>query len=395
MYISRALEEPLKEALDQFPVVVLTGARQVGKSTLLTRVLEKSHLYVTLDDPLLRRLAREDPSLFLRRHPAPCIVDEIQYAPELLPYIKMLVDAERRKTGQYVLTGSQVFPLMQGVSETLAGRAAIFHLYPLSWNEITSLSKHKGDPLDPNIMALDLLRGFYPEFWVNAKLSTNTWYGSYLSTYVERDVRSIMTITDLGRFQTFISLLAVRAGQLLNLSEIAKECGITQPTAKSWLSVLETTYIVHLLKPYSHNITKRLVKSPKLYFVDTGLLCYLLGIDTVERFFKASERGHVFENMIVMDAIKRISQQNTRSSCYFYRTANGVEIDLLVESRQKLKAFEIKLSQTPTPSMTKHLAQLKVEIPLQETTLLSLREKPLPLIEGIDSLHWSEGLKNI
>jgi predicted AAA+ superfamily ATPase len=394
MYITRALEGPLKEALSQFPVVVLTGARQVGKSTLLTKVLQ-SHMYVTLDDPLLRRLAQEDPSLFLRRHPAPCIVDEIQYAPELLPYIKMLVDTERRKTGQYVLTGSQIFPLMQGVSETLAGRVAIFHLYPLSWNEITALAKHKSDPLDPNTMASALIRGFYPEFWVNPNLNPNTWYGSYLSTYVERDVRSIITITDLGRFQTFISLLAVRAGQLLNLSEVAKECGVSQPTAKSWLSVLEATYIVHLLKPYSKNITKRLIKSPKLFFVDTGLLCYLLGVDSAERFFKASERGHIFENMIVIDAIKRLSQQNSRASCYFYRTANGVEVDLLVESRQSLKAFEIKLSQTPTPSMANHLSQLKTEIHLQETTLLSLREKTIPLLDGVDSIHWSDGLKTL
>lgn len=286
MYYSRILGKLIIAALKQFPVCLITGARQAGKSTLLKNILSGFN-YVTLDDPLMRMLAIDDPELFLSKNSFPLIIDEIQYAPGLLSYLKMRIDENRHAYGQYVLTGSQIFQLMKGVSESLAGRIAIFNLYPFSWKEVQEIFDHQN--IDDKTCAKQIIQGFYPEFFVNPSLDKNLWFGSYLSTYIERDVRNIKTITDLGRFQTFIALLAARAGKLLNISEVAKECGITQPTAKDWLSILESTYIIYILKPYHNNLSKRLVKSPKIYFTDTGLLCYLLGIDSEERFFKSSD----------------------------------------------------------------------------------------------------------
>lgn len=389
MYIKRAIERLLKEALEQFPVCLITGPRQAGKSTLLQNFL-KSHTYVTLDDPMHRAMANEDPELFLTSFKPPLIIDEIQYAPGLFSYIKIRVDQNRRKTGQYVLTGSQVFQLMKGVSESLAGRIAIFQLYPLSWTEILD-----GRMVSFHECIKQTVRGFYPEFFVVPHLNWELWYGSYLSTYIERDVRNIKSITDLGRFQTFVKLLAVRAGQLLNLSELAKECGVSQPTAKDWISILEATYIIKLLHPYHNNLSKRLVKTPKVFFVDTGLLCYLLGIDSEERFAKVAERGHLFENMVIMEVIKRLSHQTERSQIYFYRTASQVEVDLIIERGNTLEAYEIKYSKTLDRGMANSLSLFIKEHKVQRTAILSLSEDQSLLAPGIGNQHWSTVLSDI
>lgn len=384
MYISRAIEPLLKESLEQFPVCLITGPRQAGKSTLLQKILN-NYTYVTLDDPVHRAMAEQDPELFLSSFPAPLIIDEIQYVPKILSLIKIRVDQNRHQYGQYVLTGSQIFQLMKGVSESLAGRIAIFHLYPLSWLEIADQF-----PISDSHCAKQTIQGFYPEFFSSPNINWNLWYGSYLSTYIERDVRNIKSITDLGRFQTFISLLATRAGQLLNLSEIAGQCGISQPTAKDWISILEATYIIRILKPFHNNLSKRLVKSPKVLFVDTGLLCYLLGIDHEERFFKAAERGHVFENMVIMEAIKLLSYRAERSQVYFYRTSAGAEVDLIIERGNGLEAYEIKLNKTPHKEMVIPLSQFITDHPVRKAALLSLYEKKIPLTENIATEHWSE-----
>lgn len=386
-YIRRALEEPLSKALKQFPVCLITGARQSGKSTLLQHFLT-GYTYITLDDPVHRSMAIQDPELFLSSFPAPVVIDEIQYAPELLTHIKMRVDRNRHQYGQYVLTGSQVFQLMKGVGESLAGRVAIFHLYPLSWKELA----HR-NPVDDRICAEQTVQGFYPEFFVNPGIDWNLWYGSYLSTYIERDVRNIKAINDLGRFQTFISLLAARAGQILNLSEIAGQCGISQPTAKDWLSILESTYIIHILHPYHNNLSKRLVKSPKIFFVDTGLLCYLLGIDTAERFWKTVDRGHLFENMVIMEAIKRLAQQVDRWQVYFYRTASQIEVDLIVERGGGIEAYEIKHVKTLQRDMAQALTYFVKDHSVKKASLLSLQEHKTPLFEGIWAEHWSRVLE--
>lgn len=388
MYIHRAIEENLKKALKQFPACLITGPRQAGKSTLLQHLL-KSYRYVTFDDPINRELARTDPELFLSRYPAPLIIDELQYVPEILSYIKLKIDQDRRNYGQFVLTGSQIFQLMKGVSETLAGRIAIFHLYPLNWKEIEKIPGRGQSALNEMECAKQIISGFYPELLVNPNLDSNLWHGSYLTTYIERDVRNIQNVTDLSRFQTFISLLAARAGQLLNMNDIGKECGITQPTVKSWLSILESTYIIQLLKPFHNNLSKRLVKSPKLYFVDTGLLCYLLGIDTPERLFRSSERGHIFENMVVMECIKQLKASSEHSQTFFYRSASGLEVDLIVERQGGMEAYEIKFAKTLSLDFADSLETFWKDHTIRKARVLSLHEKNIPLRENVEAIHWS------
>jgi hypothetical protein len=362
---------------------LITGPRQAGKSTLLTHLLN-DYRYITLDDPLIRKAALDDPELFLSENPPPLIIDEVQYAPELFSHMKMRIDSKRQTYGQYVLTGSQTFQLMKGVSESLAGRIAIFQLYPFCWSEIQSR--------DSSDLPKRMLEGFYPEFFINPEIIPNRWFGSYLNSYIERDLRNLKAIADLNRFQTYIQLLAYRSGQLLNLSEVCKECGISQTTAKDWLSVLESTYIVHILRPYFKNQTKRLVKSPKIYFVDTGLLCYLLGIDSAEQLQKSPFRGHLFENMIVMDFVKQFAYDPSRTQFHFYRTANGVEVDLLIEKGGDLFAFEIKHSQSPSPDFIQPIKLFAKEHLVKKAYLLNLREQPLFLSENIEAIHWKSGL---
>jgi uncharacterized protein len=382
MYIHRNLQKVLLEALHQFPVILVTGPRQAGKSTLLHHAL-KEYRYVTLDDLLIRNLASSDPHLFLKTYEPPLIIDEIQYVPTLLSYIKMAVDSDRKHYGQYALTGSQIFPLMKGASESLAGRIAIFHLYPLSWKELQHI-----DCFDTNKVNEQMLKGFYPEFQIQPDLNPKFWHNSYLTTYLERDIRSIRNIHDLGQFQRFLVLLASRAGQLLNLNEIGKECGISQTTAKDWLTLLQATSIIYLLEPYSKNLTKRIVKSPKLFFVDTGLLCYLLRIDTPLQLVHSPFSGHVFENMVIMEKVKRYAENGERAPCYFYRTSGGLEIDLLIDG-DSLEAYEIKYSATPREDMTHSLVEFKKEHRVKKAWLLNLRKERIPFSNGTESVHWS------
>lgn len=383
MYIHRTLEKALKEALQQFPVVLITGPRQAGKSTFLQHCL-KEYTYITFDDILVRNLAESDPILFLKTYTPPLIIDEIQYVPSLLSHIKMIVDADRRNYGQYVLTGSQIFPLMKGVSESLAGRIAVFHLFPLSWKEL-----HSSNQLDERAFLEQILKGFYPEFQVQPKLNPKFWHSAYLSTYLERDIRLIRNIQDLGQFQQFLVLIAARAGQLLNLSEVGKECGISQTTAKDWLTLLQATSIVYLVEPYARNVTKRVVKSPKLFFVDTGLLCYLLRIETIDQLVHSPFRGHVFENMVIMEIVKNFAGKGERAPCYFYRTSSGTEIDLLLDHGDHFSAYEIKFTATPSKEMVKSLIQFKSEYPVKHAAIVTLCPKRVPLAHGIASEHWS------
>lgn len=387
MYFHRKLEKPLKEALKQFPVVLITGPRQSGKSTLLQHTL-KEHNYVSFDDILLRNLAQSDPALFLKTYPTPLILDEIQYVPSLLPYIKISVDADRRNYGQFVLTGSQIFPLMKGVSESLAGRIAIFQLYPLSWSEIPH-----ADPFQEILTVEQMLKGFYPEFQVQTKLNPKFWHSAYLSTYIEKDLRTMRNIHDLGQFQRYLILLAARAGQILNLNEIGKECGISQTTAKDWLMLLQATSIIYLLEPYTRNITKRVLKSPKLFFVDTGILCYLLRIENAEQLIHSPFGGHIFENMVIMDKIKQFAEKGERAPCYFYRTSAGLEIDLLFDYGDRYDIFEIKFTSTPNVEMTRPLAQFKKEFPVDKSILLNLRSEKLPFSNDVIAEHWSYPIK--
>lgn len=385
-YIPRSLEEELLAASRSFPVILLTGPRQVGKSTLLGHLFP-SHRYISFDDPILRSLARKDPALFLTENPPPLVLDEVQYVPEILSYIKERVDAKRDVYGQYLLTGSQSFSLMEGVSESLAGRIAILELYPFSSQEVAHL--RKGSFLLRTQESM--LRGGYPELWIQSQLSPGRWFGSYVNTYIERDLRNIQRVHDLQRFQTFLQLLSLRAGSLLNLLEVGKECGISHTTAKDWVSLLESTYVIYLLRPFSRNGTKRLVKSPKLYFVDTGLLSYLLGIDSVEHLQKSPFRGHIFENLVVMDVIKQLSFLPSRSRYSFYRTSSGVEVDLIVERGGALFALEIKYSEALSPDMALSIEKFREEYPFQRGAVLSLRPSSVTLSQGVEAIYWEKG----
>jgi predicted AAA+ superfamily ATPase len=235
-----------------------------------------------------------------------------------------------------------------------------------------------------------IIQGFYPQFQVEPNLNWDLWFSSYVSTYLERDVRNIKAIPDLSRFQAFLSSLATRAGQLLNMAEIAKECSISEPIVRDWLSILESTYIIFLLRPYHSRRTTRFIKSPKVFFVDTGLLCYLLGIDNSNRFLRSGEKGHIFENMVIAEFIKKASHQTERSGFFFYRTASGVEIDLLVEKKDALFAYEIKFSKTIRSEMTRPMLTFLKEEVVKEASLLSLYEETTPLTQGITAQHWSK-----
>lgn len=391
MYIHRKIEKLLKKAIRQFPVCLITGARQVGKSTLIKNLL-KEYTYVTFDDPFTKKAAQDDPELFLSSYKIPLIIDEVQYVPEIFSYLKTRVDENRHEYGQYVLTGSQVFQLMQNVSESLAGRIAIFELYPLSYEEI--FEHEKSDKcFEDDQLIQRMTAGFFPEsFHMKKRLDPQLWFGSYVSTYLERDVRNIKQVLDLSRFQTFLQLLASRAAQLLNITEVSKECGVSQSTIKDWLSVLESTYIIKILRPYFTNHNKRYIKTPKVYFLDTGLLCYLLGIDS-ERLLKAREKGNIFENMIFMEVVKRLSCDASHTPIYFYRTSHGSEVDLIIEKKGKTYAYEIKFSKTLTKEMAKGLKEFLTSHEAYSAKILSLQERPLPFYKEIQGLHWKHLLE--
>ena len=320
--IARLQAEAIKAALTQFPVVVLTGARQVGKTTL-ARWLWPEATYVTLDDPADAAQARLAPDNFLRAHPTPLIIDEIQYVPELLRHIKIAVDRDRRP-GRFLVTGSQTFGLMAGVSESLAGRAAIFSLPPLGVSEVAADgSTETSDAL--------LWRSGFPELWQRKDLDRDLWLGSYVATYLERDVRQVVNVGDLRDFDRLVRSTALRAGQLLSYADLARDVGIAPNTAKRWLSVLEASQQIFLLEPYHRQHRKRLIKAPKLYFADTGLLCFLLGFRQPADLPTHALWGAVWENFVVSETRKHLLAASQRPSMWFWRTAHGTEVDLLVE----------------------------------------------------------------
>lgn len=332
MYLQRSLTPQLQQALHQFPVLTLTGPRQSGKTTLL-RNLMSNFSYVNLEDPELRQWAVEQPKDFLQQHPFPLIIDEAQYAPDLFSYIQLRVD-EFQQTGMYVLSGSQNFLVMEKISQSLAGRSAIFRLMPFSFDEI----REQVGELTTNQI---ILRGFYPRLFQTVT-DYKLFYNSYLNTYIERDVRQLANIGQHLDFIRFIRLCAGRSGQLLNISSLATEAGIAYNTCKTWLSHLTAGYVVFLLQPHHRNFNKKIVKTPKLYFNDTGLLCALLGIDSEETLALHPLRGAIFENLIFTELMKFSLNNGMNQPFWFWRDNHGTEIDFLLEYNSRFTAIEVK-----------------------------------------------------
>lgn len=370
MYIRRKIEDQLEYLSRHYPVIVISGARQTGKTTMIKEVCGKSDdiTYVTLDYPRIRDLARNDPELFLQQYPAPVIIDEIQYAPELLAYIKIRID-ENSAPGQYFLTGSQMFRLMKNVSESLAGRVGILSLYGLSRAEILST---KESPFLPGqnleIMTEETIttvfdkiyRGSMPKVIVDPQLTPETYFGDYMQTYIERDIRDLVEIKNESKFQKFISSIAVRTGQELNLSDIGKDVGMDSKTVDHWLSLLLTSGLVYLLQPYSGNTIKRIVKRPKLYFMDTGLACYLSLWNDPRVLEQSAMAGAMFETYVVSEIIKQYANKgiDVRSRLAYYRDSNGKEIDLIIIKNGVLYPIEIKKSADPGKDALKNFTVL-------------------------------------
>ncbi len=372
-YIRRSLEPVLRRAAREFPAVVLTGPRQSGKTTLLKHLFADRHGYVSLEPPDTRASAEEDPRSFLARFPPPVIYDEVQFAPGLLPYIKELIDEDRGRAGQFLLSGSQNLLLNQGITESLPGRAAILHLLPMSgretagridaplvWEEESGTGS--GQPQSPRDLWQRFLRGSYPELVANPRRDLHLWHSSYIQTYLERDVRSLRQVGDLGQFQSFLRAIAARTGQLLNLSDVARDLGVAVNTTKAWLSVLEATYQVFIVRPYFANIGKRLVKSPRVYFADLGTLCHLTGLKDPDHAASGPLAGPLMEAAVLGEITKTMTHRGERPQVYFWRTAAGAEVDFVVDTGRKLIPIEVKTTATPRPAMTRGIRSLRNDL---------------------------------
>lgn len=349
--INRILQKQLEASIKQFPVVTVTGPRQSGKTTLLRETFS-DYTYVNLENLDQRAAAAEDPRSFLHYHKANgLIIDEAQHVPELFSYLQQIVD-ENRQMGQYILTGSQNFLLLEKISQSLAGRVAVHHLLPFEFTELQADSE-----LQQHLDQL-MFTGLYPAIY-DRSIPAEKYFPSYLQTYIERDVRSLTKVGDLNTFRRFLQLCAGRTGQLLNFANMANELSIDAKTVKAWLSILEASFIVFLLPPYYKNFNKRIVKHPKLYFYDTGVICSLLGLTDFTQLATHYLRGALFENLIISEYVKGAHHRGRPPGCYFWRDNSGNEVDLLIDRGGELTAVEIKSGATVRDDFFKNLVRFR------------------------------------
>jgi predicted AAA+ superfamily ATPase len=402
MYFARTIERSWRAASREFPVLLLTGARQVGKTTTLQHLCEKRRRYVTLDDPALRALAREDPALLLQRYPPPVLIDEVQYAPQLLPHVKMVVDAER-KAGAFWLTGSQQFRMMKGLSETLAGRVAIMNLLGFSNRERHAL------PLDvpaflptarqlarrertaaPTSLAgvyADIWTGGYPALVAGPVKDRDLFYSSYVQTYLQRDLRDLAQVGDEAAFLRFLRACAARTAQLLNLTDLARDADVSVNTAKRWLSILQASCQVYLLQPYHSNVTKRLVKRPKLYFLDTGLCAYLTEWSSPETLEAGAMSGAILETHAFAEILKSYLHRGQAPRIYYYRDKDGREIDFVFAQDGTLHPVEVKKSAAPKREWALLLGALdRLGLPVGAGGVVCLSPQVIPLTEKVSAI---------
>ena len=383
----RLILQSLNRYLKTFPAVVITGARQVGKTTLLKESLSRSYNYVLLENPDTRAHALSDPRGFLEQYPAPVVFDEFQYAPELLSYLQGIIDKHRSKKGQYILTGSQSFEMMAQVTQSLAGRAGILTLFGLCSAECPPMAQSNSE----KDLAQAVFRGAFPELWAQLDILPTDWFGSYLRTYIERDLRNLTQVGDLVVFERFVRLCGIRTGQLLNISELGRDAGVSHSTAQRWISVLERAYLIHLVHPYYENLSSRIKKSPKLYFLDTGLAAYLMGFKNSENLVGSPQWGALFETWVIAEWRKKKSATGDIPEHCYLESKTGVGVDLMVKDLTKWDIFEVKASRT----ITEHsLSQIQKTAKLLEKRV---RHKfliaPVPekrILQGIQITPWQE-----
>lgn len=378
-FYQRQMQPLLQNLIQQFPTILVTGPRQVGKSTLLQHIGE-DYQYVTFDDPLLLNQARNDPTLFMLNHSGKLILDEVQYAPELFSSLKLAID-KQKTSGLFLLSGSQAFQLMKNVTESLAGRIAVLKLQGFSLREIQQLDFYQ--PFVPNreyIVAREkhfkpveniwemIHRGYMPRLY-EQEINWEIYYSSYVSTYIERDVRALTNISSITDFTRFMVAIAARSGELLNYSNVAQEVGVSVDTIKRWTTILETSGIIYLLKPYSNNHLKRAIKTPKVYMLDTGLMAWLTKWLTPETIQQGAKSGQFFETFVVSEIIKSFYNNGIEPPIYYYRDTNQKEIDLLIEYHRTLYPVEIKTSASPDKKMAKAFGILKENLPEAEITI--------------------------
>jgi len=382
--IPRNAERALKEGAASFPITAVTGPHQSGKTTLVRHVFTEKP-YLSLENPDTRQWAEEDPRGFLERYKDGAVLDEVQRCPQLLSYLQVSVD-ENHHLGRFILTGSQQFGLLSGITQTLAGRIALIELLPFTLHECYPKKMLK------EALTLDevIFTGLYPPVH-DRKLKPTLWYGNYVQTYVERDVRQMLNVRDLSTFRRFVRLCAGRIGQLLNLSQLAADCGVTHNTARSWISILEASYVIFLLHPHHQSFNKRLIKSAKLYFYDSGLACWLLSIRDPEQISTHSLRGFLFEGFLISERIKAAFNQGMRPELFFWRDRSGNEVDLIIDRGDTLQPVEIKSGQTLNKDFfggLKHWLSFAGELAVQPTLIYGGREYASR--SGINILPWRD-----